>query len=254
MTNARRSYSDADQLSLTTQVDGHCPRCDDPLFYRKGNRKFKGYELAHIYPLNPSPEEVKDLAGLPLLHADVNDPNNLIPLCESCHGKFDKPRTADEYLELYDIKRAALERELQREIASSYPLESQIADIVARLHDVVLDDQHVSDLQFNVKRLDSKFDASLSGPTRRKIRNAVSDYFQYVRDAFNELEKSDSASSELILSQVRSFYLKQKKQGLAQNDVFSNVVNWIRKATGAKTLESAEIVAAFFVQNCEVFE
>lgn len=254
MTNARRAYSDAEQLSLTTQVEGHCPRCDKSLFYEKRTRMYKRYELAHIYPLNPLPEEIRELAGVPRLHADVNHPDNLIPLCESCHGEFDKPRTAEEYMELFGIKRVAIEKQRQREIAATFPLETQIANIVARLHDLALDDQQTSDLSFNAKRLNDKLDKSLPGPTRRKIRNAVSDYYQHVRDAFNELEKIDSASSELIFSQVRTFYLKQKQQGLPQNDIFTNVVSWMRKATAAQTLESAEIVAAFFVQNCEVFE
>lgn len=224
------------------------------LFYEKRTRMYKGYELAHIYPLNPLQEEIRELADVPRLHADVNHPDNLIPLCESCHGKFDKPRTAMEYMELYGLKRVAIAKQQQREIAAAYPLEIQIADIVARLHGLALDDEQTSVLSFDAKRLKDKLDDTITGPTRRKIRNAVSDYYQHVRDAFNELEKTDSDSSQLIFSQVRTFYLKQKQQGLPQHDIFTNVVQWIRRATTAQTLESAEIVAAFFVQNCEVFE
>ena len=254
MANVRRAYSDAEQIALNSQVGGHCPLCDAELFYKKKSRSYKGYELAHIYPLNPLPDEIKELKGVPLLHRDVNDPDNIIPLCESCHGKFDKPRTVEEYMQLYKIKQRLLQEAAQRELASQYPLEQQIATIVARLHGASAAGGSADELQLQPKRLDDKFNDSLPGLTQRKIKNAVADYFQHVREAFRDMERTDPASSELIMSQVRTFYLKQKKCNMSQADIFTNVVGWIRKATNAETLESAEIVAAFFVQNCEVFE
>ena len=72
MDSERRAYTQAEEVALTTQVDGHCPLCGDPLFYRKKGRSFKGYELAHIYPLNPSVEEAALLATVERLSTDVN--------------------------------------------------------------------------------------------------------------------------------------------------------------------------------------
>ena len=121
--NARRAYSEAEAVALVSQVDGHCPLCDAALFNKKNSRTFKVYELAHIYPLNPSPAEIAELAASPRLHEDVNDPDNIIPLCPRCHEIFDKPRTAKEYAELYQVKQLALEAERQRALANQYPLE-----------------------------------------------------------------------------------------------------------------------------------
>ena len=140
MTNTRRDYNNAEVAALLSQVSSRCPLCDDPLFYRKKQRQYKGYELAHIYPLNPRPEEVVELTSSPRLCADVNDPDNIIPLCVDCHGKFDKPRTEDEYLDLYRIKFDALQQERQRSLASQYPLELQIAAIVVHLHSAAVDE------------------------------------------------------------------------------------------------------------------
>lgn len=123
MTNARRAYSEAETVALLSQVSNRCPLCDGSLFYKKKLRHFKSYELAHIYPLNPSPTEITELAGLPLLSSDVNDPDNIVPLCLNCHGQYDKPRTAGEYSRLYQIKSEALQDERQRALASQYPLD-----------------------------------------------------------------------------------------------------------------------------------
>lgn len=101
MNNKRKKYSPAEELCLTTQVDGKCPLCGSALFYVKKSNSYKAYELAHIYPLSPTPEEIEELKNEPLLHSDVNHPDNIIPLCLACHGRFDKPRTAKEYREFF---------------------------------------------------------------------------------------------------------------------------------------------------------
>ena len=58
----------------------------------------------HIYPLNPTIEETQLLKHEARLSTDVNDEDNVIPLCEICHGKFDKPRTVEEYRSLFKLK------------------------------------------------------------------------------------------------------------------------------------------------------
>lgn len=110
MSNARRKYTQAEEIALTTQVDSCCPLCGEGLFYEKRSGTFKNYELAHIFPLNPKLEELKELANAIRLHGDVNHPDNIIPLCTACHTKFDKPRTIDEYNKLYLLKRKVLDR------------------------------------------------------------------------------------------------------------------------------------------------
>lgn len=254
MTNARRGYNDAEIAALLSQVSSRCPLCDDPLFYRKQRRQYKSYELAHIYPLNPRPEETIELANVPMLCADVNDPDNIIPLCSGCHGKFDKPRTAVEYLDLYRIKSDALQQEQQRSLASQYPLEQQIAAVVAHLHSAAVEGRESAELVLTPKAVDDKLDATMPPPTKRKVRNAVEDYFRHVQAAFLELERNDPGCSEQIFVQVKSFYVMQKRQSLPQAQVFTNLVAWIRARAKAQTLESAEAVASFFIQNCEVFE
>ena len=107
MSNPRKKYSDAQNVALLSQVNGVCPLCAEILFYKKGGKSYKNYEIAHIYPLNPTPTEKTLLEHEERLSNDVNDENNVIPLCEICHGKFDKPRTVEEYRMLLGIKKRA---------------------------------------------------------------------------------------------------------------------------------------------------
>jgi hypothetical protein len=252
--NARRSFTQADEISLTTQVGGYCPICGDALFYVKKSRSYKRYELAHIYPLNPKPEEAAELKNVRRLHADVNHPDNLIPLCTGCHTQFDKPRTREEYEELVALKERLIAKAAQRALNEEYPLEAAIGKIIARLHDVDFEEDAHIELELEAKSVEEKLDESLPGPTRRKIKHAVADYYQFIRREFREIELQEPTASQLIYSQVRTYYLKQKSLGLPQSAIFGNVVEWLRLTTSLQAPEAAEIVASFFVQNCEVFE
>lgn len=252
MTRPRRTYTQAETLALTTQVEGLCPRCGKDLFYKKRGRSYRQFDLAHIYPLNPTPTEIAELEGAPRLAEDPNDPDNIIPLCSGCHTIFDKPRTRAEYDELYGKKVAALARMRQRRLHIAYPLEDEIRDVIRNLEKVEEPDPLVA-LDYDPRKLDDKFDDSLPYPTRQKIRNGVRDYFRFVRDQFLALEQDSPSASEQIAIQVKSFYLKQESMGLSQGDIFHNVVRWLRAKTGEGSLDATEVVAAFFVQNCEVF-
>jgi ATP-dependent exoDNAse (exonuclease V) alpha subunit len=254
MPNDRRSYSQAEQLALTTQVGGECPLCGCALFYTKNSRSYKGYELAHIYPLNPTAEELRELDGVMTLSADVNHPDNLIPLCVGCHPRFDKPRTRAEYEELVKVKKALIARAFNRALFGSYPIEEDLRKIISRLHQIHLADDEISDLQLKAKKADDKFDPSLPNLTRRKIKQSIADYYQHIQKEFKELELTTPNASEVIYSQVKTFYKKQKSLQLPQSVQFENVVEWFVAATKPETKEAAEIMAAFFVQNCEVFE
>lgn len=254
MPNDRRSYSQAEELALTTQVGGECPQCGRALFYTKKSRSFKDYELAHIYPLNPTEAELKELAGVTRLSADVNHPDNIIPLCNSCHPRFDKPRTRDEYEELVKVKKALIDRAFSRTLFGSYPIEDDLSRIISRLHQIHIADDEITELQLKAKKADDKFEPSLPYLTRRKIKQSIADYYQHIQKEFKELELATPNASEVIYSQVKAFYKKQKSLQLPQSVQFENVVEWFVAVTKPETKEAAEIMAAFFVQNCEVFE
>lgn len=205
MTGARRNYSNTEHISLTTQVEGVCPICGRSLFYKKPKGlQQKAYELAHIYPLNPKIEEVTELSGVELLSKDVNDPDNLIPLCKSCHGKFDKPRTKAEYRELLELKRSLIRKEKQKEIQASYEVEADIRKVIDALYRDQTPGLSV-DLALDIKRLDEKLDDSMLQPTRRKVHHHVSDYYNLIRNQFLAIERENPTATELIYSQIKTF-------------------------------------------------
>jgi hypothetical protein len=252
MTNDRKTLSAAEEIALVSQVDSVCPKCGEALFHKKKGKSFKSYELAHIYPLNPTAEEALLLDGQERLGDHVNDVDNLIPLCEGCHGKFDKPRTLPEYQELLQKKKEIIARAKQKKLEYEYRLQDDIGRVVDALDDNTFPSS--VELAFDAKALEDKFNDTMPSQTRRKIHHNVSDYFVHVRQRFQKLDRERPGTAVLISSQVKTFYLAQKQHGWSQQQIFAGVVSWIVVKTKPKTQEAAEIVASFFVQNCEVFE
>jgi len=253
MGGKRSGFTAAEELAFTTEVDGQCPKCGNPLFFGKRGRKLKRYEIAHIYPLNAKAEEVLELKIEERLSTDLNAFENLIALCVGCHTELDKLRTAEEYRDLVALKKALLQRAEQRKIQKQYHLQEDIRHVINGLDSVAVPLVGV-DLNYDPKKVDDKLDTSMPLLTKNKIKHNVADYYQYVQMRFEELERQSPNLSELVSLQVRAFYIQQKALKLSQHVIFKNVVNWFVAKTKPKTVEAAEIVASYFVQSCEVFE
>lgn len=228
--------------------------CGTPLFYKKKGRTHRYYELAHIYPLNPKPAEAEELKDVELLSVDRNDIDNLIPLCTGCHTRLDKPRDRAEYEELFRLKRGLIERARQRALMREYPIEDGIHQIVAALGAFKFDEAANEDLTLDPKSIDTKCKSGLPELIIRKIKRNVTDYYPHVQRQFRILEQEDPTKSQLIYSQVRTFYLKQKSLGLANAEIYQNVVTWFQNVTKTDAIEAPEVIAAFFVQDCEVLD
>ncbi|WP_026480212.1 ABC-three component system protein [Ahrensia sp. 13_GOM-1096m] len=253
MSNERKKLSPAQELALISQVNRVCPLDAEPLFYKTGTRSFKNYEIAHIYPLNPTSNEESLLEKEERLGLDVNDEDNLIPLCTTCHTKFDKPRTVEGYQELVAIKKKAIERSSQEELWKTNPIKESILEIVSAIY-ADADEGIEAEITFNSMKVDEKLNDTISKPTRRKIKNNVTAYYTFIREKLVLLDKAGDCTSEIISNQIKGFYLIQKGNGVGQQAAFDNIVKWLNAKTKAESNDAAEIITSFFIQNCEVFE
>ncbi len=225
MSNPRKKYSDAQNVALLSQVSRVCPLCAEPLFYKKGGKSFKNYEIAHIYPLNPSQEEKLLLKHEERLSDDVNDEDNVIPLCEICHGKFDKPRTVEEYRNIFSLKKRLIERSGQEAIWKKYTIENEISQIIEAIYDDP-ELENEAEIDFSPREVDEKLDSTISRPTKIKIKGNVREYFIFIRKQFTELDLVNPDLSEMISLQIKTYYIKQKKTGISaarQGRVFQRV-------------------------------
>ncbi|QFG52958.1 ABC-three component system protein [Chryseobacterium sp.] len=256
LSNPRRKFTENEKLVLYSEVGGVCPLCSNDLMYEKSKTKNKNFEIAHIYPLNPKPEELIVLKDVKRLNSDINHLDNLLCLCNGCHTKFDNPRTKEEYEELFTLKSGLIKLAKEKKLWSNSTLENEISELINCLvtTDFVFTNGDI--LSYNPKTITEKTNATITVLTKRKIERNVQDYFSFINFKFSEIDKIKPTTTETISTQIKLHYLKLKKEipDYNQKEVFDAMVNWFQITSQNSSKEACEIIVSYFIQNCEVFE
>jgi hypothetical protein len=255
MANARIKYLPNEHSILYAETGGGCPLCALPMMFKKTTSKHPtiGYEIAHIYPLNPNASQAEALEKY-AVPDDINALENVILLCPTCHTKYDKDFKLEEYLRLHDIKNSYLSEAKARLTASQHTLQEEVSEI---LDLIVRDDGNYWDLsetKLDVSSLDEKLKTDISPLQKREIRLNVIDFFVPIRNHIRLIEQRDQAAIRILQNQVNSYYLVMEKQNPGNKDIiFNHISKWISLKSG-KSIMVSKILASFFVQNCEVFD
>lgn len=252
MASTRKSPSKENVIRLMSEVSAVCPLCGDALLYEKG-KLFSSQEIAHIYPLNPTPSEERLLSNEARLSLDVDHNDNLIPLCRPCHTKFDKPRTVEGYRELFAIKEAAIAHRKWKEAQSHFPVASELRIIVQKLLDGSLETPSAAvSLEYAPKVIEDKLGAFVTPYRMKRVKAEVADYFVGIRELFREMEVSHPLRGDQIAVQVKAHYLALAADKETHETIISRLSDWISRRTQCNSV-AADIIVSFFVQNCEVF-
>lgn len=252
MSNNRKNFSDIEQSTLFNQVNGICPLCQKPLSYIKDGKLRKLFEIAHIYPLNPSDYEKEILKDEPVLFIqDCNDLNNLIALCPNCHTHLDKPTSLESYRKIYQIKSKLIEEDNIRNIYYSYEIEKDIVTIINSMNSNLYDCSETID--YKLIKVTDKIKPENKLLIHR-VKDDVASYYLLIRNLFADLDKSnDNATFDTIAIQIKSFYTKVKTITNDQEQIYNHIATWLYDKNKVGSIEAYKIIVSFFVQNCEVF-
>lgn len=251
----RDNYSDNEHSILYAETGGCCPLCTQPILFKKhGSKKpNKGYEVAHIYPLNPTQAQAIALVGYPVPQ-DINALENVIALCPTCHTKYDKDFKLDELIKLKEIKDGYLSEAKAKETASQHKIEEEVYGILDAITGFDFDETSLGPTKFDVSTVDKKLKTGMSPLQKHEIKMYAVSFYVRIRDYIRTLEQQDQASVKMLQNQINSFYLAMNKQNPENKDlVFKYVAQWISSKTNKPNL-AARVLTSFFVQNCEVFD
>lgn len=255
MANARVKFHPEEHSMLYGETGGACPLCTQPIIFTKAGSKnpTKGYEVAHIYPLNPTPSQALALTGY-LIPVEINGLDNVICLCPTCHRRFDKDFKIEEYTRIRAIKDGYIRDANARKAISEHTLREEVKEILELITSMQADGAQTFDLELDAKTLNDKLRTGASNFLKRNIRNDVVDYFVSIREEMRLLEQRDQASVKMLQNQVNTDFWEMHRQNPENKDVvFQYIAQWISTRTG-KSIDSSRILTSFFVQNCEVFD
>lgn len=254
-TKKRSPYNDTDHSVLYAETGGCCPLCKDPILYKKsGSSKFqKGYEVAHIYPLNPTSSQISALVGYPV-PVDINALENVIALCPSCHTKYDKDFKLEELIKLREIKDGYLVDAIAKQTVSQHTIQEEVYGILDAIGAFDFEETNLLPTNFDISTVDKKLKTGMSPLQKHEIKTNAINFYVRIRDHIRKLEQQDQASVRILQNQINSYYLAMNKLNPENKDlVFNYVAFWISEKTN-KPLLAAKVLTSFFVQNCEVFD
>ena len=248
--NSRNSITENREIMLLAEVDTHCCLCGRFLLEIKNGRTMKLYEIAHIYPLNPNQEQKKVLSNVPK-PKNIDGYENLIPLCRDCHAREDFYTTVEDYMKLYGIKQKVMNQSKAMEEALKIPIEEEIENILKETAN--LKNEDFIELSLSPVALKQKINND-NIALQYKVKDMVVQYCLCIQGLFGRLEETHKVRFDTIAVEIRLCFIKFALQNFSQEEIFDNIVNWLkRKTCGQYNTSSYEIIVSFFIQNCEVF-
>lgn len=252
MSSKREKPSEAVTMLLHQEANGICPLCTGQLIYKKDKKYQRLFEIAHIYPLNPTETEKALLSSAEKLSSDTNDKDNLIALCPNCHTKFDKPRTLEDYNNLLRIKKNHINNRRQKELWQEFNIDKELVYIISNLENLSCETPY-EHLDLNPKTIDEKIHTSESNLFTNKVKHHVNEYYSLISNQFRLLDDANPGKSERIALEVKTFYTAQKHSKDSQHSIYRNISDWVDVKTGQISRDASEILVSFFIQNCEIF-
>lgn len=247
----RQNPSERDIKFFLREVDCHCPLCGKEIFYREQKKNNKLFQIAHIYPNRPTIAQYEVLNGVERLGTDSESFENKIALCLDCHSTQDYHTSLDDYNRLLGIKKKLLEKSAINNAIRSLDLESNISIVISKL--ATVSERELASLNYNPVYLANKFENKES-LIKTKIESYVHTYFPYVRDCLREIDGKNGFNQQVLAGQIRNCYWKMKDNCANKNIVFAQMTDWLNNKTQTISKEACEVIVAFFVQSCEVFD
>lgn len=224
------------EWNLVLEVGGECPDCEKLLSEEKNGRSVPRYMITVIDSSQPT-----------LIAA------NRIALCPECHDRYLLDTTAEEVSNITQIKTGFVNLVRSRNALSEnkVQVEIQIEEVLT-----VIEMTPESNLKRicdeRVYEVEQKVTENIV--LMRKIRENALDYFECVETLLKASDRARSQKFRLFQSKVIACYEEAKENETSQEKIYNHLVEWLFRQAKYQHRGACEIIIAFFVQICDVFE
>lgn len=249
--SAEPVVTSANDAELFLETGGRCPLCGASIASEGPGKRYRVVGITPVVAKKDYREKRAYEERVPQM-PELGSSRDRIALCLNCAQRYENDQTPDAFATLLARKRELCARnDLIAKIAS-IDLEENLPALLLRLGRVG-DYKELEELPMEALKVKEKID-----PTEQlliyKIESLNVRFYNFIRSQGQMLERQGDLDFSSLASQVRYCYLKLRKSGLSQEQIFTGICSWISSKTGSERSVECEVLAAFFVQNCEVFD
>ena len=229
------SYADKYGISLVAEEQSICPSdgCTNSLFLRIDGQIAPDFEVIVIDPSKP-----------------VNGEDNLIAMCPDCAKKYKLVSDPLKIHRMQEIKKRFTDIADRQEIVSQQKVVEDVRRVLTKIPKL----PYPNGVDLNYEPVSLKQKIRLDSPDLlAQIKMWVNLYYPDVHDTLQELNREGKQRFEPFCHQVRLNYLILNEKGYSQRQIYEELIKWLQVATNEEA-HACEIVIAYFVQKCEVFD
>lgn len=221
---------------LVLEVGGECPECGKLLSEEKGGKSLPRYKIAVIDKSKPSFTSY-----------------NRIAMCPECYDKYIFDTSNDDIARVSKLKKDFVSSFRTKDAMSEnkVPLEIQIEEV---LNAIEMTPEASLKRICDERAYEVERKITESVVLMRKIRADALEYFECVETLLKASNRARSQKFRLFQSKVISCYEEAKAKETSQETIYNHLVDWLFRQAKHKHKAACEIIIAFFVQLCDVFE
>lgn len=168
------------------------------------------------------------------------------------------PRCALNHLETANTKSRKALLETKTSLSTSLALVDllgsedigrQLLPVIAALSNYKPNTERIA-IRYDVATVSEKIDAVDEFMLFHQVQDSVTTYYSVVHEILQELDASGELDTELLRNSIKGDYLRLKNK--SRSEAFTAITTKISRATKSDQTLSA-IVAAYFVQSCDIF-
>lgn len=253
ITDAKPEQAPSSEIDaeLFIEVNGKCPLCGSSIASEGSAKRYTIIGITPSLAKKDYREKRKyenKVAQMPVL----GSAEDRIALCLDCARRYEDDQSPDAFAALVSKKRdLRVCNDLTARI-SALDLEENLPVLLARLGQV-RDYRELEKLPMKALKIRQKI-GSDEQLLIFKIEMLNVQFYNLIKTQTQILEQQGDLDFSLLATQIRHCYLKLRKSKLSQEQIFTRICDWTISKTGSERRGECEALAAFFVQNCEVFD
>ena len=198
--------------------------------------------------------KARGVTDLPDLNGsfDTSSTENHALLDPNCKADYETLFNPEKAAKLLIAKRKASQRIALMEKIDSLEIDEYLEELLDSM-DSLIDLEKMESLQYAPHDIKEKIEPEYV-TIRNDVSSKVSMYYGFIEEQLHQRDGINGFDFDDLAMSVRHCYKNLSKQGLSQDHIYSQMALWVQRMTRCENLVACQILVAFFVQECEVFD